>query len=109
MTSLIRSGVLLLLVTAVVGGCQSDPAAAVATRIRAAGSPVVRDVVLRSANYLDPAGVDVWLRAGATEAEADALWCDVIEPTGGSNLVAVWNDMGTEMMAVNAECAPRPS
>lgn len=81
-----------------------------AADIRAANSPIVRDVVYRSATMIDPPEVDVWLRPGATEEQAVSLWCEVIAPAGGSAFegergVVVWDDAGTEMMAVNPDCS----
>jgi hypothetical protein len=77
--------------------------------IREADSPHVREVQYREPTSLDPPQVDVWLRAGVTEDQAVALWCEVIAPAGGSPFegdhgVAVWSAGGTEMMAVNPDC-----
>jgi hypothetical protein len=80
-----------------------------ANGIRAADSPIVREVTVRSANVLDPARIYVRLVAGTTEAQADELWCDVIASAGDSGLayqtVAVWNDAGTERMALDPVCS----
>jgi hypothetical protein len=87
----------------------NDPGRALAMRLQAANSPLVREIVFRPQTFIDPPEVDVWLRPGATEAQASALWCEVIAPAGGSPFegdlgVVVWNDAGTEMMAVNPPC-----
>lgn len=101
---------LALLVGLLAAGCAPAPGEQIANRIRAAGSPVVREVIFRPANLLDPASIDVWLIPGAPEAQAEAVWCEVIAPAGGSAYdegggVAVWNDSGTELMAVDPVCA----
>ena len=59
-TTRVRCGVVALLTFLGLfgGGCSADPAKQVATQIRAAASPVVRAVVYREANFLDPAEVD---------------------------------------------------
>jgi hypothetical protein len=90
-------------------GCRSDPTKEVASRIRAEASPIVREVVYRDANFLDPAVVDVYLRAGTSRAQADALWCDVIAPGGGSFVVALWTDEGSQLTGPDEGCSPVPS
>ena len=77
--------------------------------MRAANSPLVKQVIYRPDNFLDPPEVDVWLHLGATDAEANKVWCDVIEPAGGSHFegdtgTVVWNATGTKMMAADVEC-----
>ena len=95
------------------GSAWSDePGRALASRLEAAGSPIVRDVIFRPATMIDPPEVDVWLRPGVSEAQAVALWCQTIAPAGGSPFegdlgVVVWNDAGTQMMAVNPQCPAR--
>ena|ERR1700690_3196693 len=106
--------VLALVAGLVATGCASTAGEQVASRIRAANSPVVREVVWRPANFLDPPEVDVWLIPGATESQAEILWCQVIVPAGGSPYqndtgVAVWNDAGTEMMVTVTPVCPTPS
>jgi hypothetical protein len=98
-----------LLAALFAAACAPSPGEQVAARIRAAGSSLIRDVTFRAPNMVDPASVDVWLRPGATEAQADALWCEVIAPAGGSAFegdteVVVWNDQGTEPMALSPSC-----
>lgn len=100
--------VLALVVGFVAVGCALAPEGRVANRIRAAASPVVREVVFRPANFLDPASIDVWLIPGATVAQADRLWCEVIVPAGGSAYVEVWNDSGTELMVSVDPICPTP-
>jgi hypothetical protein len=63
--------------TLATAGC-AEREACVADQIRAANSPIVREVVYRSSNILDPAEVDVYVSLGTTNAQAQALWCDVI-------------------------------
>lgn len=93
----------------IVLACTASPSEALATRLREAGSPLVGQVVYRPANFLDPAEVDVWLKLGTTADQANELWCQVIEPAGGSHVegdtgVVVWNYAGTEIMAADVEC-----
>ena len=97
----------------VLASCASPVGEQVATRIRAAGSPIVREVIYQPENYLDPEGLEVFLRPGTTEAQAKDLWCTVVVPAGGSAFegetgVTLWNDAGTEMMAQDVTC-PAPS
>ncbi len=87
----------------------NEPGRALASRLEAAGSPIVRDVIFRPKKMIDPPEVDVWLRPGVSAEQAVALWCQTIAPAGGSPFegdlgAVVWNDAGTEMMAVNPPC-----
>jgi hypothetical protein len=100
--------VAIVLLAALAGGCgivgAGTPAEQVAVRIRAADSALVGRVVFRPANMFDDPRIDVWLRPGATESQAEALWCDIVVPAGGSSSNAetgtvIWNDSGTQMMA----------
>lgn len=108
----VAAGIILYAAMSLVGQgspWSDDPGRALASRLEAAGSPIVRDVVFRPKTMIDPPEVDVWLRPGVTEEQAVALWCQIIAPAGGSpfegDLGAVmWNDAGTEMMAVNPQC-----
>jgi hypothetical protein len=82
-------------------GCASDAGEHVADRIRAANATLVRDVIYRPANLLDPSEIIVHLRPGATEPQAEQLWCDVVAPAGTESHysdVSVWNDSGTVLM-----------
>lgn len=91
----------------------ASPGEAVAARIRASNAPEIGRVVFRAKNYIDPEETDVWLVPGATEADADRVWCDVIVPAGGSqggdNVVVVWNATGTSLMAIGPACQPGTS
>jgi hypothetical protein len=103
-----------VLIAGVAAGCGvvagQTPAEKVATRIRDAASPLVSKVVYRPATFLDEPRVDVSLRPGATESQAEALWCEIVVPAGGNQDpeetgTVVWNDSGTEMMALDAVCS----
>lgn len=63
-----------------VGGQAKD----VAERIRGSGSEVVDSVIYNRENWLDPASVDVYLRAGTTDEQASNFWCTVVVPAGGT-------------------------
>jgi ABC-type Fe3+-hydroxamate transport system substrate-binding protein len=108
------SAVALVMAVAMLGACASPPGEQIATRIRAAGSLIVREVIYRPANVLDPPEVIVYLRSGTTEAQARDLWCAVVVPSGGSPFegdtgVTLWNDSGTTLMAQDVTCPPSPS
>ena len=102
---------LLLLLALAAWGCAADPGAQVADRIRAANSEVVREVVYRPADILDPPQVRC-RTCGPVQLPqiARRLSCDTIVPAGGSQYgetaVVVWNDAGTEMMSLDLTCAP---
>jgi hypothetical protein len=76
----------------VVAGC-ATPEQDVANRIRAAGSPIVRSVVYRPQNILDPAEVVIDLVQGTTQDQAQQLWCEVVAPAGGGDVrISLWID-----------------
>lgn len=91
------------------GTWSDDPGRQLADRIRAAGSPLVRDVVFRPQSMIDPPEVHVIVNVGVTEAQAERLWCDVVAPAGGSqfegNLGALIYDDAGNWLASNAHCA----
>ena len=102
---------LLALVLGTLGACTAAPGEQVANRIRAAQSQIVRDVIYRPANALDPAEVIVYLRSGSTEADARLFWCNIVVPAGGSEFegetgVSIWNDAGSALMALDVSCPP---
>lgn len=76
-------GVLSLLVA----GC-GGPGQGIADRIRAANSPIVREVFLSPANLLEGSGdaVTVYLIDEASDAQAVDLWCNVVVPAGAEQL-----------------------
>jgi hypothetical protein len=99
------------LVLGTLGACAVAPGEQVANRIRAAQSQIVREVIYRPANALDPAEIVVYLRPGTSEAEARRFWCDTVVPAGGSESegetgVSIWNDAGSAMMALDVSCPP---
>ncbi len=101
--TLAAAGVLGLLVAACV-----KPGDRLADHIRAANSPVVREVFVHD-DWLDGPEVILYLRSGATEAQAEQLWCEVIEPAGGSHLegdtaTTVWDSWGWTPMAQDTNC-----
>ena len=73
-----------VLAALLVASCAPAPGEQVAARIRAAGSPLVREVTFRAADMIDPASIDVFLSPGTTRAQAEGLWCAVIVPAGGT-------------------------
>ena len=84
-----------VLAALLVASCAPAPGEQVAARIRAAGSPLVREVTFRAADMIDPASIDVFLSPGTTRAQAEGLWCAVIVPAGGTMTegdagVALW-------------------
>ena len=99
---------LLALAVPVVAGCATGAGEQVADRIRAANAVIVRDVIYRPANFLDPADIVVYLRPGATESQAEQHYCDVIVPAGGDQSdgsdVSVWDDSGRVLMAQDVTC-----
>jgi hypothetical protein len=100
--------ILLILGSVVAAGCASVPEEAIAARIRAANSPIVRDVDYRPPNMLDPAEIDVWLRPDARQLQATSLWCDVIVPVGGQRrVVAIYYSTGTTFVSLDPSCGPR--
>lgn len=94
----------LSLVAAVAAAC-SPSGEEIAQRIRDAHSPLIESVNYRPQNILDPQEIDVLLKPGTTEAQADALWCEIVVPAGGDIPVVLWADSGIgDMMATNAIC-----
>ena len=71
-------------------GCTAGPGQGIADRIRAANSPIVREVALSPANFWQGSGdaVYVYLTDVATDAEALDLWCTVVYPAGADQLPA---------------------
>ena len=97
----------LSLVADVAAAC-SPSGEEIAQRIRDAHSPLIANLIYRPQNFLDPAEIDIFLEPGTEEAQADALWCEVVVPSGGDRgWVVLWTD-NDEMMAANATC-PAPS
>jgi hypothetical protein len=70
-----------------VAGC-AGPGQGIADRIRAANSPIVREVYLSAANFWEGSGdaVKVYLVDEASDAEALELWCTVVLPAGAEEL-----------------------
>jgi hypothetical protein len=69
--------------------CVSPPGAPVADKIRAANSPIVREVRYVPARFgasVVEDSITVILVDGTTEAQAADLWCTVIVPAGGDLL-----------------------
>ena len=101
-----RSLVVAMSIAVCVCACGPSEGESISRRIYDAQSPLVVKVAYRPANLLDPEQVDVYVRSGTTEAEASDLWCRVVVPAAGKDMVivALWNETGTQMMAVDAEC-----
>lgn len=60
-------------------------------RIRAANSPIVREVELSPANGWEGGkydAIDVYVNDEATDAQALDLWCNVVIPAGADQLPA---------------------
>ena len=72
----------LVLVILIAVGCAPARGEEVSSRIRAANSPVVREVTFYD-DWFDGTQVLVHLQPGVTEAQAQRLWCEVIAPAGG--------------------------
>jgi hypothetical protein len=95
-----------------VSACGADPGAQVAERIQNVDSPLVVSVEYRSANVLDDPVVIVILREGTTETEAEAFWCNVVVPAGGTadggpSTVSLYSFDGAEALAVDVACPGR--
>jgi hypothetical protein len=111
--SLIGSRLVAALATAALlaAGC-AGPAYGIADRIRAANSPTVRDVVLWPANPFGgrPDEIRVYVVDGATEADALALWCNVMLPAGAAEMlphIDVWRGRpGVERPALEDPTCP---
>jgi hypothetical protein len=76
-------------VALLVAAC-SGPGAGIAERIRAANSPIVREVSFSPAAFPDSSAdmIVVYLVDDATDAEALDLWCGVVMPAGADQLPA---------------------
>jgi hypothetical protein len=76
-------GAIALLASACAG-----PGAGIADRIRAADSPIVREVFYSPSNWLvgGEERIDVYLINEATDAQAVDLWCTVVIPAGVDQL-----------------------
>jgi hypothetical protein len=111
-----------------VAGCSPSPGAGVAERIRAANSPVVREVDYGAPNAI--VGVEellyIYVVDGTTEAQALDMWCNVAVPAGIDQLpsdeTGVWSGFkaladgtrteGSRVLAENPACpgpTPAPS
>src|SRR4051812_23382290 len=68
--------------------CASALGQGIADRIRAAKSPIVRDVVVSPANFWQGSGdaVYIYLVDAATDQDALDLWCGVVYPPGSVTL-----------------------
>ena len=66
------------------------PGAGIAAKIRAANSPIVREIQLSPAAFPESStdAITVYLVDGATDAQALDLWCTVVVPAGVSQLPA---------------------
>lgn len=87
-----------------------QPGRELATRLQAVESQLIREVVFRPQTVIDPPEVHVILRPGATERDAELLWCEVIAPAGGSQFegntgTLVLDDSGNSL-AANVTCPP---
>jgi hypothetical protein len=60
----------------------------IADRIRAANSPIVREVHLSPASFWEGSGdeITVFVIDGATEAQVLELWCNGVIPAGAQQL-----------------------
>jgi hypothetical protein len=68
---------------ALVAGCASGHGAEIADHVRAANSPIVEAVTVSPINPWGGKHSDdiyVYLSAKVTDAEVQALWCDVVVP-----------------------------
>jgi hypothetical protein len=74
---------------ALVAGC-GGPGAGIADRIRAANSPIVREVSFSPANPLEGSGeaIQIYLIDAASDAQALGLWCRVVLPAGAAQMPA---------------------
>ncbi len=89
--------------------CAPEPGEEIAAAIKQNGSPIVRDVVYKHGNLLDPPEILVYLQAGTTQVQADAFWCSVVVSAGGEaesgpRAVTLWSDGGDEMLSAPSEC-----
>ena len=95
---------MLLLVAVGAVGCSQAAGAQVATSIRYSGSADLVDVQYVPDNFLDRAVVNVTLRSGTTQQEAQAFWCGVVVPAGGAELVVMWDGRDGGPFSVDATC-----
>ncbi len=82
-----------------VAGCVAGHGNEIADQIRAAHSPIVEEVVLSPINPFEGKDYDdvtVYLVAGTTDAQVQALWCDVVVPARPERLGKgeLWFDIG---------------
>jgi hypothetical protein len=70
-----------------VAGC-AGPGRGIADRIRAANSPIVREVYLSPANAFGGKGdeIQIFVPDNTTEAEKLSLWCEVMLPAGAADM-----------------------
>ena len=78
------------LVTVTAAGCLG-PGQGIADRIRAADSPLIQEVKLTPPNPLGGNGEHLYIYVvpETTQAQALALWCDVVLPAGAGQLAEV--------------------
>ena len=83
---LVVAGALSLLVAGC--GLIPGPGAGIAERIRAANSPIIREVEFSPASPVVDTGeyIFVFLNDDATDAQALDLWCTVVIPAGAEQL-----------------------
>jgi hypothetical protein len=86
----VKPAAILVVLACFATGCLPTRGQAIADRIRAANSPIVRQVDLSPANPLLGRGdeVFVFITDAATDAEALDLWCLVVLPAGARELRA---------------------
>ena len=111
----VGSGLFFLAVISLIsatGPWSDDPGRALAARLQAAGSPLIREVVFQPKTMIDPPEVHITVQPGVTEAQAELLWCDVIAPAGGGqfegNLGAIIFDDAGNRLAGSVTCASPP-
>ena len=114
-------GVLAALLLVAGCGLIPGPGADIAARIRAANSPIVREVEFypASAGLAEggPETIDVYLIDAPTDAQALDLWCNVIVPAGvdemppgnlkfykGGRLTTLGDRMGATLVLPNPVC-----
>jgi hypothetical protein len=74
----------------------------VAQRIEDARAGWIAKVVYVPRNRLDREEVDVYMSPGAKEREAEALWCHVVVPADGEDVVVIFDAGGQEMSAASS-------
>jgi hypothetical protein len=92
----------------------NEPGRALAARLQAAGSPLIREVVFQPRSMIDPPEVHVIVWPGVTEAQAERLWCDVVAPAGGSQFegdlgALIYDDAGNRLASLVTCESPLPS